>query len=1044
MSSFEVDSPIICSPFEEPVEHWLLKEGEEPQRIVGRRPPLLFSPRDQKHPWEENEIIRQSKAYAPAYELFMVARIRDAVKRWRDEGYPGVTRTTLDLLKYWSRKGREFRLFFAQMEAAEVVIFLNEARQDFLQGINVPIDDVNENQKREGMKAFLRYACKMATGTGKTTVMGMIAAWSILNKVANKQDARFSDIVLVVCPNVTIRDRLRELEPNMGEASVYRKRDLVPPDLMPDLRRGRFIITNWHTFELQSVQGGSKVVKRGVKLITREKIRIDKKNDTYRGTRLLTEETFNQQVATGLLKVIDESTDNQGRRIIEVESSRHVESDAAWALRVLGRDSGTKGNILVMNDEAHHAYRIRPRQEEEQGSLFDDDPEDEFIEQAATVWIEGLDRVHRQRGINFCVDLSATPYYLSRVGQEANKPFPWVVSDFGLIDAIESGLVKVPQMAVQDNSGDEIPGYFNIWEWILKKIKPGERGSKAGEIKPAAVLKYANTPIRMMAGYWRKDFHAWEQGSEDPRPPVFILVCKNTSIAKTIHEWIADGVCPSGISPFGIPELANENGNIRTIRVDSKVANETDSGHAAQDEHAWMRFVLDTVGVMEWPSDEQKRPIHPSGFLELAEKLGRPTIPPGRDIRCIISVGMLTEGWDCNTVTHIVGLRPFMSQLLCEQVVGRGLRRMSYQLTEDNRFPEEIAKIFGVPFELVPLKSSGGTSKPPEKRRHIFPVPGKEQYQIVCPRVEGYTQAIRNKITVDWEKEGNLILNPQQIPTEVLAKASLPDNEGRPTLDGPGASEKLDLNPFRSDKRIQELIFTLAKDLAASYLSQADCEIPAHVLFPQLVSIVRRFMDEKVKTMFPAEKIDVYFSPYYGIAVERLREAIHPDPSQGETPEIPRYDSRGPCTTKQVNYWTSKRVSQAQKTHLNYVVADTKKWEQATAFYLDNHDAVEAFVKNDGYGFAIPYMKDNEIHDYIPDFVVRLKTDPPCHLVLETKGMSGNDVNQKKTAADRWVRAVNADGEYGKWAYEIAYSPEEAIEKVNETMSRLRLDNDNS
>lgn len=152
-----------------------------------------------------------------------------------------------------------------------------------------------------------------------------------------------------------------------------------------------------------------------------------------------------------------------------------------------------------------------------------------------------------------------------------------------------------------------------------------------------------------------------------------------------------------------------------------------------------MRFILDTVGKTDWPCGSQGRAIYPEGFEELAKKLGRPLHPPGRDVRCIVSVGMLTEGWDCNTVTHIVGLRPFMSQLLCEQVVGRGLRRSNYEVGEDGKLSEEVAKVFGVPFEVIPFKQNETGGTPPSvKRHHIAAVPSKAYYEIKFPRIEGY------------------------------------------------------------------------------------------------------------------------------------------------------------------------------------------------------------------------------------------------------------------------------------------------------------------
>ena len=1014
--SYEVPEPILNSPYEEPQEYWRLEEGREPERAPGRRPPMYFY-----RPPGASAEEAPTDVVGTAIELKLVSRIRERMKEWRSAGWPGVTRTSLELLQYWRRDGRRHRLFFAQLEAAETIIFLSEARSDFRQGVNVPLDEPSEDRKEKGTRAFTRYACKMATGAGKTTVMGMLAAWSILNKVHHRSDSRFSDVVLVVCPNVTIRNRLQELDPRRGEAGLYQTRDLAPPHMMPDLRKGRVLVTNWHVFEPQSVQVGgvaSRVAKAGVPVRVREDIQIGDKTTTARGRRYLTPDEYARQVAMGLLDVVREERDDHGLlKRVTVEYSKYVESDTKVVSRILGREVGGKQNILVFNDEAHHAYRIRREEpDEEEEELLGDEGEAEEFFREATVWVEGLDRVHKMRGINFCVDLSATPYYLGRMGADTNRVFPWTVSDFGLTDAIESGLVKIPQLAVRDTSGAPIPGYFNIWRWILPKLTPAERGGKKGSPKPEAILKWANTPIAMLGALWDDKRREWEQlRPEDPRPPVFILVCKNIRIAKVVYEWLGENNPPSGIPPANIAGLLNREGQIRTIRVDHTVE-ETD----------WMRVTLDTVGKTEWPKDTQGRPIYPEGFEELAQKSKRPLHPPGRDIRCIVSVGMLTEGWDCNTVTHIVGLRPFMSQLLCEQVVGRGLRRSSYELADNGRLKEEVAKVFGVPFEVVPFKqNSAGPQKPPEKRHRVHAVPQKAEFAIRFPRVEGYRQAIRNRITVDWNSLATLVLDPLSIPPEVEMKHGLPNNRGRYSISGPGKMERVDLNPYRRDRRFQELVFEMAQDLTRDYVKQPTCEAPPHVLFPQLVRIVERFLKEKVRAAPPAELLDVFLSPYYGWAIERLADAVLPDTAEGEAPELPHYEAnREPGSTGEVDFWTSRDVREVVHSHLNYVVADTAQWEQSAAYILDTHPRVEAFVKNASLGFAIPYFHNGQPHDYIPDFLVKLKAKDPVQVILETKGYDPL-AEIKVQAARRWISAVNHEGSFGSWRYAIVRQPTE-------------------
>ena len=1028
MAEFEVPQPIICSPFQEPAHHWLLEEGVQPALAEGRRPAHYFY----RPPGQDS--ASEGAPVGERIELALVNLVRNRVRQWRDEGYPGVTGTTLELLEYWRRDGREKRLFFAQLEAAETIIFLTEARRDFLQGIDVPSDEPSDDRKAEGFSAFRRYACKMATGSGKTTVMGMLAAWSILNKIHRHANANYSDVVLVVCPNVTIRNRLSELDPRHAEASLYRTRDLVPPHLMPDLAKGRVLVTNWHVFEPHSMQSGgvsAKVVKAGVRKRVPEYINIAAKSTTARGRRYLTREEFDLQVANGLLEVKEEELDSTGnlKRALVI-SDKYVESDTALVNRVIGQEVGGKQNLLVFNDEAHHAYRIR-REDEGVDDVEEEDELDAFYKEA-TVWVDGLDRIHKLRGINFCVDLSATPYYLGGVGQDANRPFPWVVSDFGLTDAIEAGLVKIPQLAVRDATGADIPGYFNIWKWIVPKLTAQERGGRKGSAKPEAILKWSNTPIAMLAGLWEQLRVEWESDEADSRPPVFIIVCKNTAIAKVVFEWLAENKPPIGVPPANIKGFVNVDGCTNTIRVDSKVVHETDSGQPKSDDAQWMRFTLDTVGKTDWPRDLQGRPIYPEGFEELAAKRpGYPLHPPGRDVRCIVSVGMLTEGWDCNTVTHIVGLRPFMSQLLCEQVVGRGLRRRTYEVGADDLMTEEVAKVFGVPFQVIPFKADAkGTSLPKPKRHHVYAVPARAELEIRFPRVEGYMQAIRNRVTVNWAEVPPLLLDPTKIPPEVQVKAALATNAGRPSLVGPGRLENLDLNPYRAARREQELAFALARDLTKEYVASPACEVPPHVLFPQIVGIVQRFLRDVVRPIAPAHRLDVFLSPYYGWAIERLVAAIRPDAAGGEAPEIPRYEtSRGPGTTADVDYWTSKDVREVVNSHLNYSVADTKKWEQSATYTIDTHPITDAFVKNAGLGFAIPYVHNGRAADYMPDFIIRMKGEPENFLILETKGF--DDLAEiKAAAAERWCAAVTAHGRFGRWRYALARS----LAQVRETL----------
>lgn len=992
---------IINSPYREPSQHWFVEDNQPDQWDLreGRRPARYFPPR---RDGAEREM-----------ELELVNRIRPLVKDWRKDalsGGGGVSATTMDLLQHWHREGRQHRLFFAQLEAAETIIFLTEARTDYLQGIDVPLDKLGEVATRAGHTAFRRLCCKLATGGGKTVVMGMLAAWSILNKINSRTDKRFSDAVLVVCPNITIRERLRELNTQRGDASIYRTRDLVPSSLMSKLSQGRVFVVNWHVFEPQSGQTVSgRVLKSGKRVTSTEVVHIGARNDTVRGKRYMTEDSLRRNAMIGMLTIVEEKRDRVGKlKKVWVETERYLESDTALVRRVLWRDLGDKKNMLVMNDEAHHAYRVR---EDEESVLGDEEFGDKEFAAAyrrgATVWVNGLDKIHKQRGINRCLDFSATPYFLSASGADAGNVFPWVVSDFGFSDAIEAGLVKVPRFSVRTPDGEN--SYYDLWTWILDKL---QHDGGRRQIQPEAVLRYAHAPLQMMAEDWERTRLEWEEEGLDDRPPVLIIVCKNVDLAKAVYEWITEANGPGGMPSCGIESLRNTTERCSTVRIDSKVSKEIESGEAESSETQWMRFVLDTVGKNDWPRDKQGEPLYPPEFEALADKLGRPKTPPGRDIRCIVSVSMLTEGWDCNTVTHIVGLRPFMSQLLCEQVVGRGLRRVSYETDENDLPAKEVATVFGVPFRDVPVESVTSQNDTPAKRYHIHALPEKSDYAISYPRVDGYKHEVRERITADFSALGSLQINDREIPTRAIVRETPYPEE--PSIYSPGQSGVIQLS---RDRRLQKTQFKMASNLTKAYVEDRNYSASALDLFPQMLRIVRQYFAEKIAVSHPDNIMSACVNPHYERIYETLVEAITPDTEAGEQPELPRYEQyRQEGSTEEVDFYTRREPMEVRKSHLNAIVTDSKL-EQRAAYVLDTNELVQAFVKNDQLSFAIPYLREGGVHEYRPDFIIRLQNG--TYLILETKGFDDPHEGRKSQAAIRWVKAVNSDEKYGHWNYEI-------------------------
>ncbi|MCC7477036.1 DEAD/DEAH box helicase family protein [bacterium] len=1047
MSGSEVLTPIVNSPFFEPLKHWIFSEGQPAHLQDGRR----------AAGYHKTETDALGQIVPVWHELTLANRIRARLAEWRETDYAGATGVSRVLLKHWRDEGREQKLFFAQLEAVEAIIFLHEARADLLQGISVPME--LDKPFEDGYKGFVRYALKMATGSGKTTVMAMLAAWTILNKAESRKESKYSDTVLIVCPNVTIRERLQELKPGAG--SLYYKRDLVPPGLMPKLQAGKVAVTNWHSFERKTLQEGgtsAAVVKRGVREEYSELLHFGARNETVRGKRVTTWDTFQQMLKAGLLEPTEEVKIDKktGMPIsVRVKRVRYVETEQAAAKRVLRElELSGRRNILVLNDEAHHAYRVQQTVAPVPGD--EDELEDVQLEQErATVWVSGLDRIARYAtagkeidGINFAVDLSATPFYLMSVGDMAQRPFRWIISDFGLVDSIESGLVKVPQLPAADATGSERASYYNLWDWVVRQLDPGERGGAKGEAKPEAVLRIAAKAIEIAAADWHREYLRWEaeRGIDDKRRPVIIIVCKNTKLAKLLYEWIAQDQPPTGMGAFTQELLRNIDGQENTIRVDSKVIQEDPEAESKDSSQKWMRFTLDTVGRRDWPKDQQKNPVYPEGFVELAGKLGKGLEPPGRNVRCVISVGMLTEGWDCQTVTTIIGLRPFTSQLLCEQVVGRGLRRVDYELTENGMFNEEVAEIIGVPFSVVPFKASGQPRPPQKPRTHVYALPEREHLRIEFPRVEGYYSVFKRGVTVDWGKVPQLIVS-ESIPTVVLTKMQVPGNSGRAALHGPGKISKLDLEETRKKLRLQRIVFQIAaqicKDMVAHNEESPDkrvMEIPKHELLRQMLAIVQRFVDEHLIAHAPSERVDLHFAPYFGYASEIIRESLRPVDEDGVITEYPIYEKlRGPGSTSDVDFFTPKQTRAAERSHINLQVFDTERWEQATAFAIDNHPVTGAFVRNERLGFVIPYTDNYKRKNFTPDFIVRAAEYPDHYLILEPKGYDML-LEKKQQAALRWCAAVNAEGSFGTWHFALLTNEKEAEACLTRFEQLLRTD----
>lgn len=917
--SLIVDNPILNSPFEEPTRYWAYEEGQ-PVLKEGRRPAGYYLKTRTRGP--QTALLEEE--FVP---LELVNTIRQRVKLWRDGGYPGVTPVTRQLLNYWNNPQRERKLFFCQLEAAETLIWLIEAPSSEKQGITIPKDN-----------SLTRYACKMATGSGKTVVMGMVIAWQILNKLANPQDRRFSDAVLLVCPNLTIRERLQVLLP-WKQNNYYDKFDLVPRVMIERLQQGKFEITNWHLFQPKDDSRSRSIVQRG------------------------------------------------------------PESDPAFCRRVL-KELGNKQNILVINDEAHHAYRPALLSEEVRKQLS---PEEIAEQEEATVWVSGLEKIHAVRGINYCVDFTATPFYIKGSGYEEGAPFPWVVSDFGLVDAIECGIVKIPRIPVDDNTGALIPAYFRLWEYINQRLPASERQTARRRAKPESVLREAEGALATLASEWKKTFEEFQKAGSSV-PPVMIVVCDNTDLAKLTHEHIANGKV--------LTELENRVNQEITFRIDTKLLSEAESaleGETKQEAAERLRKVVDTVGKTEWEGKGD---------------------PPGKNIRCVVSVGMLNEGWDAQNVTQILGLRAFTSQLLCEQVVGRGLRRLNY-----DEFDEpEYVDVYGIPFEVIPVK------KKPINRTEVQKVPtlvralpDRKHLEITFPRVEGFVFDVHQRIKVNLDAVPYLQVDPTCEPTEVTVKPASGYRIGRPDRLGPGPEVLQDRNPFHREKRLQATAFEIAAELTRRLKERREEWNARHVLFPQVLNIVWQYIEERVVVTEDTPLEDIALLKYKQRIVERLTQAIEPDTEAGEPPLLPVIERFRPIgTTSEVLFRTVRPCVGTTKSHISHVVLDAPTWEHSVAYQLECIPEVVSYARNDHLDFTIPYEWQGARHEYRPDYLIRFKgtKDEEFKIILEVKGFETEEDRQKEAAARRWVRAVNHHGEFGKWVFGVCKDPHRVKESL--------------
>lgn len=983
MPQVVIDNPVINRPFEEPTRHFrFTDEGITNEIVEGRRTSAYFVPiaRPRKKAAKQLEFETEWTQDRLEPNQF-VNRIRARVALWRQRGYPGVTPTTSRLLADWTHPERERRLFFCQIEALETAIYIGEAAKRYG-------DTWIENDLRAANDTsnpgLPRTAFKMATGSGKTVVMAMLIAWQALNKFASPRDPRFSDTFLVITPGITIRDRLRVLLPNDPD-NYYRKLHILSGQQLEQLGRAKIVITNFHAFQLRERSEGARLTKM-----------------------------LSGQTETGINQ---ESPDQMVRRVC--------------------RELGAKKNIVILNDEAHHCYRRKPDGEDVK-LTGDDRVEAEQRDKDARVWISGIEAVKARIGVKAIFDLSATPFFLRGSGYSEGTLFPWVVSDFSLIDAIESGIVKVPRVPIADDSmtGDQ-PTYRDLWLRIREDLPRKGRKTldQSGEPKLPAELQGA---LHSLYSNYEKYHKAWESNAEARArgitPPVFIVVCNNTNVSKMVFDYIAGWEKTVGdrtiVQAGRLPIFRNDDGHgawlprPTTILVDSQ---QLESGEPMSPEFKMIAAAEIEEFKAEYrarfPGRDVEKLTDEDLLREVMNTVGKAG-KLGEHVKCVVSVSMLTEGWDANTVTHVLGVRAFGTQLLCEQVVGRALRRRSFSINDEGMFDPEYAEVYGVPFSFIPCSGSSKDPKPGPVPTRVRALEDRIECEITFPRLSGYRYDLSGEHReACFTADSRLTLSSADVPLRT---------ENAPIV---GESSIHTLDDLKR-RRPNEVAFLIAKLTLEKYFRLDGERHPEKAaqhrfdrdvkswLFPDLLAITRRWLAECLTLKGNAFPQLLLLTEFAHDASDRIYNAIVAG-SEGTPALMPILRAYEPIgSTRYVDFDTTRAVyaTRPDKCHVSHVVADTESWEQKMARVLEDMPEVVRYVKNHNLGFTIPYTLNGDNRHYTPDFIACIDDghgpDDLLNLIVEVSGQQKKDKAAKvSTARTLWVPAVNNHGGFGRWAF---------------------------
>lgn len=1014
MQATNNDNPVLNNPYEEPRYYYDtdMNGNIDYQTVMNGRRPFGYDVNIVPNKRGNKTIFSQEDFVTIDPNAEFINGIRKEVKTWREAGYPKASRITKELLDFWfnnKERRMNLRLFFCQREAVETAVWLNEIAEKDPNTGNYLLNLLTERRHTvsdNDSDVLPRTAFKMATGTGKTVVMAMLILYNYLNKRANPMDTHYVDHFLLCAPGITIRDRLSVLQldnstrsNNYQRNDYYHQRGLIPPQFEKELGGLNSCITivNYQQF-LPRVFSGK-----------------------------------HASPLDGKQKWVD------GQLITQKDK----EDYSVMLSRVLEKGVKSK-RIVVINDEAHHCYLPKATKDK-----LDADEKSEMKDENenARVWYEGL-RQMKLLGykIQHVYDLSATPYYLKGSGYPEYSLFPWVVSDFGLVDAIESGLVKIPYLpAYSDKDGLEEPKLRNIYQYIRDSLPKKKDIDETKQPHLPTLLNLALDQFVSDYKEYERGIRAQfeEQGSLLSSPPVMIIVCNNTAVSREVYREIAgyqigedeDGNPKYKRGRFDVFSNYDAMGNPRdrfpSLLIDSSALDDA----STRIDEAFKRSYAKEIEEFK----HEYANIHGAGsadritdadiLREVVNTVGKPG-KLGGDIKCVVSVSMLTEGWDANTVTHVCGIRAFGSQLLCEQVVGRALRRQSYDmLPYDSRdghlidrkslahyksenivykFPPEYARVIGVPFNT--FKSGNTVVPPPHKPKAIvMALPERQNLEIVFPNITGYrSDSIDGKLEADYTGLNKFVLDFDKLPLEN-------------SLQTPVNGDTKILKTNYMELRDSQVVYYLSSLMIREYYYQ---EGRLFQKFGDVKKIVEKWYNEQIEVKGgdgrPEQKRAVMLWEYTAV-LSSINDGIHKANEDREIVSAVLNYYNPSSSTSVVYRPTNKTVHPITKSHVNLIIAEENSWQEIAAKKLEAMDCVVTWVKNTYLGFKIPYIVSDESKEFLPTFIVRVKTpnDKEVNLIVECQDYDGDKTGNKDAKRhylrDYWIPAANNLKTYGRW-----------------------------